>query len=321
MGAEQENVINDWDSRSVGKPWQHRFFYLVIRIAGRRVAYLFVYFAVLWYVLFYPPLHKKCAPYLARRFPDRKGKLAGLFNKYRWITSLGKSLIDRAAFGILGPESLKIEVPEGTKLQELLNEGNGLLILSAHTGCWQIAFSALEFLESSVHIVMYRNQYDVDKHYFEHGDEKPPFEIIDPAGYLGGTLQMAAVLQDGQIVGLMGDRVFGSDSNTITVDFLGDPIRIPVSPYRLAAMRGTPIAVVFSYKPDHSRYIVEIPGVIRVPAAVDRNPQAYLPYAQQFVGYLTQYVQEHPFDFLNFYQMWNERVLPDDTAENHSKSD
>ncbi len=124
MGAEQENVINDWDSRSVGKPWQHRFFYLMIRIGGRRVAYLFVYFVVLWYVLFYPPLHKKCRPYLARRFPDKKGRLAKLCNEYRWITSLGEVLIDRAAFGIRGPESFEIEVPQGAQLQELLNEGN-----------------------------------------------------------------------------------------------------------------------------------------------------------------------------------------------------
>jgi len=321
MGTKQENVTDDWDSRSVGKPWQHRFFYLVIRYGGRRVAYFFMYFVVLWYVLFYPPLHKKCRPYLVHRFPDKKGILARFFNEYRWITSLGTSLIDRAAFGVLGPGSLEIEVPERAKLQELLLEGKGLLILSAHTGCWQIAFSALQFLESSVHIVMHRNQYDIDKHYFEHTNGKAPFEIIDPAGYLGGTLNMAAVLQQGQILGLMGDRVFGNDSNTITVDFLGDPICIPVTPYRLAAMRGTPIAIVFSYKADHSRYIVEIPGVIRVPAAVERNSQAYLPYTQEFIGCLTQYVQEHPFDFFNFYQMWNVKSSQNKIDANHLKSD
>ncbi|TKJ35514.1 MAG: lipid A biosynthesis acyltransferase [Planctomycetes bacterium B3_Pla] len=306
MDTEQENLNKDWDSRSVGKPWQHKFFYFVIRSCGRRVAYLFMYFVVLWYVLFYPPLHKKCRPYLDRRFPDRKTRLARLLDEYRWITSLGKSLIDRAVFGILGAGRIKVEVPEGARLQELLDEKNGLLILGAHTGCWQIAFSELQFLEGSVHIVIHRDQYDVDKHYFEHKHRKPPFEIIDPAGYLGGTLQMAALLQEGQTVGLMGDRVFGNDSNTVTVDFLGDPIRIPVAPYRLAAMQGTPIAVVFSYRANRSRYITEIPGVIRVPAAVDRNSRTYLPYAQEFIGYLTRYVQKHPFDFLNFYPMWKE---------------
>ncbi len=306
MDAEQENLNKDWDSRSVGKPWQHKFFYFVIRVGGLRIAYLCMYFVVLWYVLFYPPLHKKCRPYLDRRFPDRKARLARLLDEYRWITSLGRSLIDRAAFGILGADRIKVEGPKAAQLKELLDEKNGLVILGAHAGCWQIAFSGLQFLEGSVHMVMHRDQYDIDKHYFEHNNKEAPFKVIDPAGYLGGTLQMAAVLQEGHTVGLMGDRIFGDESNTVTVDFLGDPIRIPIAPYRLAAMRGTPIAVIFSYEAKRSRHVTEMPGVIRVPAVVDRNPQTYLPYAQEFIGYLTQYVQEHPFDFFNFYPMWKE---------------
>jgi predicted LPLAT superfamily acyltransferase len=49
-----------------------------------------------------------------------------------------------------------------------------------------------------------------------------------------------------------------------------------------------------------------------VPAVVDRNPQTYLPYAQEFIGYLTQYVQEHPFDFFNFYPMWKDCASQND---------
>jgi len=304
MDAEKKNAINNWDSRSIGKRWQHCFFYILIRFAGRQIACLFMYFVALWYVLFYPPLHKKCRPYLSRRFPDKKKGLGGLFNEYRWITSLGKTLIDRAAFGILGSESLEIEVPQGPKLQELLNEGKGVIILSAHTACWQIAFSALKFRGGTVYIVMHRDQYDIDKHYFEHDGSKPPFEIIDSADYLGGTLQMASILQEGHVLGLMGDRVFGDDSNTITVDFLGGAIKIPVAPYRLAAMQGTPIAILFSHKVSGSRYRIEMPGIIRIPVGIDRNPHVYLPYAREFIGYLTEYVQKHPFDFHNFFQMW-----------------
>jgi len=151
---------------------------------------------------------------------------------------------------------------------------------------------------------MHRDQYDIDKHYFEHDGSKPPFEIIDSAGYLGGTLQMALILQEGHVLGLMGDRVFGDDSNTITVDFLGGAIKIPVAPYRLAAMQGTPIAILFSHKVGGSRYRVEMPGIIRVPNTINRNAHVYLPYAQEFIGYLTEYVQKHPFDFYNFFQMW-----------------
>ncbi len=300
--------MKKWDSQSVGKPWQHRFFYGVIRFFGRYVACFFMYFVVLWYILFYPPIHTKCKPYLSRRFPHVKNRFIRLFYEYRWITSLGRSLIDRAAYGIRGPKSIEIEAPQGQKLLDLLDEGKGLIVISAHTGCWQIAFSALQYLKTKVHLVIHQDQSDIDKHYYEYKGEAPPFNIIDPAGYLGGTLQMVAVLQEGETLGLMGDRVFGNDNNTMMLDFLGGPIKIPVASFRLAAMQGTPIAVLLSYKESRSRYRVELAGVIRVPVLVERNSDAYISYGRQYLRCLTSFVQDHPFDFYNYYDMWESNL-------------
>lgn len=238
------------------------------------------------------------------QIPGQEKKLVRLYDEYQWATSLGEVLVDRAAYGILGPKCVDIEVPNASILQELLDEKKGLIILSAHTACWQVAFSALGFQGAKVYMLIHRDQEDFDKHYYEHDNRKPPFEIIDPAGYLGGTLQMTSVLQDGHVLGLMGDRVFGDNSNTISVDFLGDSIKIPIAPYRLAAMRGTPIAILFFHKAGRSKYRIDIPGIIRIPSGVNRDPQAYSPYAQEFITHLTEYVRERPFDLYNFFQMW-----------------
>ena len=300
--------MKKWNSQSIGKPWQHYFFYVVIRFLGRYVACFFMYFVVLWYVLFYMPIHAKCKPYLSKRFPHDKNGFTRLFYEYRWVASLGRSLIDRAAYGIRGPKSIEIEAPDGNKLLELLDEGKGLIVISAHTGCWQIAFSALKYMKTKVHLVIHQDQSDIDKHYYEFKEGAPPFNIIDPAGYLGGTLQMVAVLQKGETLGLMGDRVFGNDSNTMRLDFLGAPINIPVASFRLAAMQGTPIAVLLSYRESRSRYRVELSGIIRVPVLVERNPDAYIPYGRQYLRCLTSFVQDHPFDFYNYYDMWESNL-------------
>ena len=161
-----------------------------------------------------------------------------------------------------GPKALEITVPEGEKLRDLHSQGKGLIILSAHVGCWQIAFSALEFLKTSVHIVMHRHLGDVDKHYFEHHTQKVPFEIIDPADYLGGSIAMAAALEQKGILGMMGDRLFSKSTPSIKVDFLGEPISIPLAPFRLAGVSGSPIAVMLSHKVGFSNYQVDLAGVI-----------------------------------------------------------
>ena len=181
-------------------------------------------------------------------------------------------------------------------------------MISAHTGCWQIAFSALKYMKTKVHLVIHQDQSDIDKHYYEFKEESPPFSIIDPAGYLGGTLQMVAVLQKGETLGLMGDRVFGNDGNTMRLDFLGAPIKIPVASFRLAAMQGTPIAIMLSYRESRSRYRVELSEIIRVPVLIERNPDAYIPYGRQYLRCLTNFVQDHPFDFYNYYDMWESNL-------------
>ena len=307
MGAEprQQSVSNaQWDSRSVGKRWQQAFFGTLIRLGGRGPAYACMYFVVLWYVLCRPFVRRRCRHYLDRRFPDVKNPLVRLWQDYRRIAALGKSLIDRGAFGLLGPGTLKVDFPEGQDLRALVEEDHGLIILNSHVGCWQVAMSAFDYLRLPVSIVMHQGTGDIDPRWFQHAGKEGAFSIIDPVESMGGIMEMIGTLKRNEILGLMADRVFGDDPNTLAAPFLGSPVHFPVSPYRLASMQGTPIAVVFSYKTDSSTYRIQLARIIRVPAGLGRSNQAYLPYLQQFVTSLETFTREHPWDFFNFHDMW-----------------
>jgi predicted LPLAT superfamily acyltransferase len=306
-----------WDSRSVGKRWQFAFFALLLRAGGRRLAYLFMYVVTAWYVLLRPFVRRRCRYYLDRRFPEVRNPLVRLWHDYRLIEALGESLIDRGAFGLLGPGALQLDFPEGPRLRELMDEGRGLIFLNSHCGCWQVAMSALRYLRTPVSIVMHQGAADIDPRWFPSTDGEAgspnakegvwgplPFSIIDPAQPMGGVLEMIAALKDNHILGLMADRVFGEDPNTLTVPFLGAPVHFPVSPYRLASMQGTPIAVVFSYRTGFSRYRIELARIIRVPAELGRSNAVYAPYLRQFVEALESFVSAHPWRFFNFHDMW-----------------
>ncbi len=293
-----------WTPRSIGKRWQHAFFYGMIRLLGRGPAYAFMRIVCLWYVGLYPFVRQKCAPYLAHRFPERATRRQRFAGAYRMVTALGETLIDRAAFGILGPNAVGMEVRGMSEFLGGLNEGKGLIVLNAHVGCWQVALSLFGQLETPVSAVMQFHQGDVDRRYYEHAGQAPPFQIIDPQTELGGMLEMVQTLQRREILGVMGDRVFGNDKNVVGVRFLGETVHIPVSPYRLAAMQGTPIVVVLTHKAEDGRYRVEVVRTIRVPSGLGRNAQAYAPFAQEFADALEAFVQEHPWQFFNFYDMW-----------------
>jgi predicted LPLAT superfamily acyltransferase len=302
-GTRQE--IKSWSSRSIGSRWQHRFFYALIRLAGRRAAYVMAVFVALYYVLFRPSVRARSRPYLSRRFPGRNALLR-LWDSCRITVEMGKVLVDRAALGILGPGQLSVRDSRREDLLERIREGRGLILVTAHAGCWQFAMESLRMLETPVSLLLHREEGDVDLHIFEHLGDDAAFRIIDPAGPLGGALEMLQVLKHGEVLCIMGDRAMGGDRSTVEVDFLGGRVRVPVTPYHLAAATGAPVVVIFPYKSGPGNYSLKVEKVLRVPESLGRAPEAYRPYAEAFIRSLEGFVEERPYQFFNFFDMWNQ---------------
>jgi len=292
-----------WSSRSIGSNWQHQFFYLLIRHGGRQAAYLALYFIVAYYVLFSRLARQRASYYLHRRFPGASGVLR-LWHCYRLILAFGKVLIDRAVVGILGPEAMTVNLDDREELLRLRDEGRGMILMTAHVGCWQVAMAALGFLQRPVHMLMRREDGDIDRHYFEHAGIECPYRMIDPAGYLGGTLEMLGALKRGEIVCVMGDRLLGSERSTVAIDFLGRPAAIPFSAYKIASSSGAPVVVFFTYKEGPRSYRLQLAKVIRVPDLKGRKPETFRPFATEFVTSLERFCQERPYRFYNFFDMW-----------------
>ncbi|MBN2418854.1 MAG: lysophospholipid acyltransferase family protein [Deltaproteobacteria bacterium] len=298
-------IKKQWTSRSIGSSIQHRFFYTLIRIGGRRLAYFFLYFIVLYYIIFRPSIRRKSYFYLSHRFQDNS-TLKRIIRSYLLSLELGKVLIDRAIVGILGYEKLSVSFKAKETLKELVSEGKGVIFLMAHVGCWQVALSAISFLNTRVNMVIRREEGDVDRHYFEHQGTKTPFSIIDPDGYLGGTLDMINVLKKGEVLCIMGDRVLGNPKNTIMVNFLGEEAPFPFSTFKVASVTGSPIVVLLTYKSGAARFGVDIASVIHVPGDLGRAGEGFRPYVNEFVNVLEKYTALHPFQFFNFYDMWEQ---------------
>ena len=292
-----------WSSRSFGSQLQHRIFYLLIRLGGRRAAYGLLYGVVAWYVLLRPDLSGRADPYLARRFPEHRG-WRRLRDRYRISLAFGKVLVDRAVVGILGPTAMDVVLYGREELLALLAEGRGLILMNAHVGCWQVAMSALGFLKNPVNMLMQREEGDIDRHYFEHAGVESPYKIIDPRGFLGGTLEMLAVLKRGEVLCVMGDRLLGSDRSAVRVEFLGGTMEVPFSALKLASTTGAPVGVLLSAKTGPNSYELVLAGAIRVPEGLGRRPDGFAPSAQAFADLLTGYVESHPYQFFNFFDLW-----------------
>ncbi len=292
-----------WTSRSVGSNLQHNIFYFLIRYGGRKVSYALLNCVAFYYTLFRPSIRKKADYYLSRRF--RTGNcVTRLLHCYRIYVNLGKALIDRAAIGIRGAEYVRTTSRGLEELKRLIGEGKGIIMLTAHVGCWQAAMAELYSLGAPVSLLLHREEGDVDRHYFEHTGIEAPFRIIDPLGYMGGVFEMMEVLKKGEILSIMGDRIFGSDRKSVVVDFLGGKARFPYSAFKLASATGAPVAILFSYNNGPGSYEMSLEKVMRIPPDLGNSARAFYPYVAQFSETLASYVQRYPYQFFNFFDMW-----------------
>jgi len=281
----------------------YNIFYVLIHLGGRRLSYFALHWVVLYYVLCRPTIRRRSYDYLRRRFPNQ-ALFRRYVNCYRMFLEMGRVLIDRAILGVMGPEKMKFTIHGRQELLDLVNDGRGFIMLMSHVGCWQVAVSALNFLKVPVNLLLEQEEGNIDLHYFEYAGVTCPIRIIDPGSYLGGTLQMLDVLKKGEVVCMMGDRVFGSDRSCLKVDFLGEKAPFPFSAFKIASAAGVPIVIFFSYKTGYDRYALKVSKIIEVPGNLGRSGESFRQYVTQFVNELELYTREYPYQFFNFYNMW-----------------
>lgn len=301
LPAEERQDNKNWDSKSLGAKWQYQFFFMLIKVTGRRGAYAFMYFVTAWYVLFNAKVKENAKPYLTRRF---KWKYS-LWDTYRLVTEQGKVLVDRSVLGILGDDQFQKKYNRMEGVKELLDKDKGLIILMSHVGCWKLSLAGLSKFGVPAAAVLYRVEGDHERDFFEHRKEKSPFRVIDPTSDFGGTLEMLDSLKKKEILCMMGDRMMGKNRHHCDVDFLGEKARFPTTAFKLASLTGAPVLCLYSFKTAPNQFDYDLAKVIYVPEKSGMKTEEYLPYVKEYVATLEDFVEKHPYMYFNFYNIWD----------------
>jgi predicted LPLAT superfamily acyltransferase len=223
---------------------------------------------------------------------------------HRCYAAFGDSLLTclTATATASAPAIVQPKVP---LLEDALAKGNGCILLSAHTGPWQLWLAGQDFRNRSVHVLQHRDPGDIDRNYFA-PSASAHVHPVDAADAVSALAVLAAALRRGGMACLMGDRAPARDaaSRTVRVPFLGEDIAVPILPYALASITGAPIVVALTASGDEGPVLAHA-EVMDVPPGLDRkDPAAFRPYALAFVRTLSTFVERCPYQFFNFYDMW-----------------
>ena len=288
-----------WSGRSRGGRFGNAFFAFLVRSPLYRLTPLILFF-VSFYFIFASPGGTRASFELA----DRLGRGGSLWRRFIFLWrhnyTFGTLLVDRFAIVAGLGHRYSFERPDPAVIAPR-EAGRGIVFLTAHLGSWDVMGQMLVVKRAvPVNLVMHVGIQPELRAMMQSGQE---FKVIDADGSPAAAAAVLQALGDGEIVAMMGDRVH--EGQSIGVDFLGGTVQLPVGPFALAALAKVPMVYAFAIRSGARRYrfIAEPAGEFRYTDR--RNKHAdHLRWAQDFADRLETLVREHPFQWGNFYSLW-----------------
>ncbi len=280
------------------------FFKVSLYLFGLYGAYGLLYIVCFYYVIFDRPAVSSSLAYIEKRFPNCSF-LKKRLHVYLLFVSQGKQLIDRYAV-ISEGGIFDIQLTGYEHFMSLIqNSAQGLILLTAHVGNWQMALTTLKKTGRTVYLLMRPEDNRAVQNSLNISHEQSHLRIISPEQYLGGVVEIMKVLNKGHIVSIMGDRNYGT--NTLEVSFLGKKALFPTGAFAIAAAAKCPVVVLLATKVSAYRYSIDVSNIFypRYQGSLNKNQQIRQ-WVQKFAVLLETYIKRHPYQCFLFHDVWKD---------------
>ncbi len=288
-----------WTGKSKGNKLGYGIFIKVLQVFGVVPAYFLLRFVATYYFFFSRQSNKHIL-YLLRERLAYKGFLVykKLYNNYYYF---GQALIDRIVMMSGIKNKFTFNFDDEVYFNQMIAEGKGGLLLSAHLGNWEIAGHLLKKrMNTRINIVMFDNEHQNLKQYLEGVTGQRNANIIIIRENLSHIYEIMEALANNEFVCMHADR-FLPGNKTLQTELLGEKALFPAGPFVLAAKLEVPVSFVFAIKQTRMHYhFYATPGIVY--RSIENNtPQKIL---DEFVLTLQEKTKQYPEQWYNYYPFW-----------------
>ncbi len=267
---------------------------------GRAPARLILAGTSLYFVLFAPAAKAASRAYL-RRALGREPSFADLFRHFH---SFASTIHDRVFLLNARFDLFRVEVHGEDVIKDVLAAGRGAFLMGAHMGSFEVA-RAIGRRQPGLRVAMVMYEENARKLNAALAAINPAAaqEII-PLGQIDSMLRVQACLDEGMVLGVLGDRTLGGDP-TLRVPFLGADAEFPVGPMRLAAMLKRPVLFMSGLYLGSNRYAIHFERLADF-SDVDRpgREAAIQSAVADYAACLERHCRAAPCNWFNFFDFW-----------------
>ncbi|ACD95923.1 lysophospholipid acyltransferase family protein [Trichlorobacter lovleyi] len=193
----------------------------------------------------------------------------------------------------------------GKALDDALAKGSGAILVSPHFGNWELGGLGLADLGYKLHVMTFpepdakvnqqreqvRTERGIGVIYVDRHDTSPL-----------AVIEAVNALRRNEIICLIGDR--DGSSNTVQLDFFGQPTDIPVGAAYLAMATGAPVLPVFVPLLPDGRYATLMDEPIFFQSSHGHHRQSIKAGMEQLVAVFERYIRQYPDQWYNFFDFW-----------------
>jgi KDO2-lipid IV(A) lauroyltransferase len=234
--------------------------------------------------------------YPSVKSPGQKRNL--VINNFKEV---GKNLIDMLRLTKYRNGTLDriVALKNGNNIRKLMDRGKGLIVITAHLGCWELIPAFFSQNDYTVNVIA-REVYDKNvNREVNRIRECFNIRIIDKAR---APIVALKRLLRGEGVGILMDQ--NTKTNSVSIDFLGHKANTPIGPAYLALKTGAPVLPVAIHRLKDDSHLIEVGEEVSISRSGDFETDLF-ENTQRFSKAIERFIVNHPEEWVWFHKRWD----------------
>ena len=288
---------NEWSGKTDGQPWMQRSLIAMFRVLPLWLLYGVMALVVPFYMLFSRKGYKS----MYRFFRERMGygRWKSFWSVYANHFRFGQIILDR--FGVYAGKKYHFTNEGQELMDELESRPEGFVVLSSHVGNYEIAGYSLKPKNKSFNALVFAGETATVMENRQRMLSQNNMSMIPVKEDLSHLFALNAALDNGEIVSMPADRIFGSQKS-VECQFFGAKANFPLGAFAMAVQKDVPVLAVFVMKEGMKKYHAYVKEIVCDRQASKREQMAQL--AQCFAEQLESIVRLYPTQWFNYFDFW-----------------
>ena len=267
---------------------------------GRRAGRVVLHLIASYFLLFAPASRRASRCYLQRALshPVRWRDM------YRHFFTFAATIHDRIYLVNRRYDLFEFEIYGEDALRTLLAEGNGLFLMGAHLGSFEVIRAiGRKYTDLRVAMVMHQENAQKINAMLEAINPEAVQDIIG-LGHIDSMMQVQQRLDAGYAVGILADRTPRNDT-LYPVRILNADAQLPTGPFRMAALLRRPVVFMTGLYLGGNRYAIHFEQLADF-SSINRGQRDLAVQAAitRYAALLDHYCRAAPYNWFNFFDFW-----------------